>query len=453
MTVFQVALFMLAGVAAYRSTVLGLVVLLVTSCSFDTFAQITTMQLPTGSIAMQDFVILAILLKTIKSTPPSWSDNAYAICLLMIAWISVAAALALLADQIGLREFYRAVFRLAVYWILPISVRGLAEGQKTRVVAGATFIAVIVSIVQMLVLASGDPSWMALVYPVPVDYYGALTSENFWEMSTSAGVAPRFYPPGTLLVQMILAFSLGSLVFREGAHRSRSLWFALLSSLAFTLSLVGRSNLLGVIVAFSTVLIFGWFSRSFVDKRQMVHQTLALRVCAVMLVVGVVAASGGTDMFDPLWNRASETLETGEWGVSTRMDDNIEAWSAFLSSPIWGIGSTKVHWEALYETYGGQDVHPVLSQGLLAGIPGLFLLLLWFAILVRRLPSVVQANIAELPNARALAAAVALVVALFLTAINTTPVFLFASSQVPFGLFCGLVLAKVARNRQPRDRA
>ncbi len=124
------------------------------------------------------------------------------------------------------------------------------------------------------------------------------------------------------------------------------------------------------------------------------------------------------------------------------MEDNQEAWNSLVSSPLWGIGSTKVHWEASNIFSGGQDVHPLLMQGLLAGFPGLLLLMMWFVILGRRLASILRVGLTGLPSARALSAAVALAVALFLSAVNTTPAFLFGVSQIPFGIFCGVLLTK-----------
>jgi hypothetical protein len=137
---------------------------------------------------------------------------------------------------------------------------------------------------------------------------------------------------------------------------------------------------------------------------------------------------------------ASGEIET----LGTRLEDNADAADAIGASPLWGIGRTKVYWDAKYDVVGGQDVHPFLMQGLISGIPGIVLLALWLLFLLSRARNlrVLWLRTGERVYLEHLIAVVPIGIAVFLSAINTSPAFFYDAAQVPFGMFCGLLLAR-----------
>jgi ABC-type multidrug transport system fused ATPase/permease subunit len=123
---------------------------------------------------------------------------------------------------------------------------------------------------------------------------------------------------------------------------------------------------------------------------------------------------------------------------NTRILDNIEAFNKIIHSPIYGIGSIKVHWFAQFGTFGGQDIHPFLSFALLSGIPGLIMLLVL----------IYKTNLVFIKKIKygykyilSIAAGVSFWGLLMLSIINTTPVFFFATVQVPLGILIGIIFS------------
>jgi len=440
----QIITFILAGIVAYRSVLFGIIMLLIAMCTFPIIANYASIRLATGSIVLSDFVVLALFIRTLHKVPLQKSDQAYKLCLAMIIWLSLCGFLALIAGQIGLRETYRLIFRIALFWILPITVRELEFLQKRRLVTACMTIVGIVSCVHLYVLLSENTMLMEIIYSSgSYEVYGYKNPEEQYRYLIMLGILPRLYPPGSIFVQMVFAFVLGLVFLKSQVHGRLLPLGALVLSFLFTVSLGGRSNSLFILFAIMCT-IYLLFRGSLGEHKLLRRKNVNLffrGFFILLLSTGILMNFGSHKIFEGVVGRWMTTLETRGINPTVRVSDTLEAWHAIIGSPLWGIGQSKVSWQSKFLTYGGQDVHPFFSQGLIGGFPGIFLLFYWVILLFRRFKkSLADSFRGETPKYYALSAAVALFSALFLSLIGTTPVFLYGPHQVPFGIFSGLLL-------------
>jgi len=286
---------------------------------------------------------------------------------------------------------------------------------------------------------------LEIFYPVNYETAGFKTLGEFYQQFTNIGIVPRLYPPGNILVQMIFAFVLGLVFMGSWNHGKLFSITVLVLSFSFIVSLAGRSNVLSIFVAIIWV-FYTLFRISATGSGFNLGKKINLVFQGVFILLfcgGILMNVSDHSLFENIKERWGNTISTGQIDTSaTRMDDSIEGWHALMNSPLWGIGRTKLYWEAKFETYGGQDLHPFISQGLIGGIPGILMLFLWIILLFRQFNLVIRTFFEGTSKNYALSSAVALSSVLFLSFINTTPVFLYSSNQVPFGIFCGLLLSR-----------
>ena len=436
--IIKIIVFIFAGVISYRSVLTGLVLLLVSSCTFGFIGELLAISLPTGSISIGEPIILVLFLKTIVTLPPNSRDKTFRLCFAMVIWLSISAILALIFEQIGYREAYRLVFKIAPFWILPITVRELELQRKRLLLTFSLLLAGILSIVLLYAILTENISLLSYIYPInTAEIYGYGGVDAQYAAIYRSGLLPRLYIPGNLFVKMIFGFTICLLAMhRVDYNRYLLLGVALLSGM-FTLSLGGRSDYLFVIVVLVCTIFLALASKS---EQFNTKSPWFFGVMLFLLVFGTIET--GT------WIKETElTHRIDRWKLTAygfdqnvRIDDTIEAWGSLLRSPLWGIGSPKIYWEATMKTYGGQDIHPFVAQGLIGGFPAIIMLLYFVFMLYKALRMHLSTTSSTQHYYYAVAAAPALAGAFMLSAINTTPVFLFSTVQVPLGIFSGLLL-------------
>lgn len=436
--IIKIVLFVGAGVISYRSTLIGLMLLLSLSCTFLFVAELSGIALPVGSIDVSEVIILVLFLKTVLGTSSNQTDKPFKLCVAMILWLSISSMLALFAGQIGLRETYRLIFKIALFWILPITVRELSLLQKKRLLSFSLILASIVSGIQLFGLLTENLELLSFLYPMDSwEVYGYASLEHHYADIYRTGVLPRLYIPGSLFIRMIFGFTLCLLATRRA--KDHLYWLFLVSFLtgAFTLTLGGRSDFLFIVTV--VVCCIG-ISFAIKETGETKKSPFIFVLSLILLVSSVIVIENYTDkpIVSQVMERWSERGSVSD--EDERIYDTIEGWNHLVKSPIWGIGITKVHWEPVMLTYGGQDIHPFISQGLIGGFPAIIMLLYFVFILCKTLRIRLQ-NVSEKEDYYyALAAAPPLVGAFMLSAINTAPVFLYSVAQVPLGIFSGMLL-------------
>ena len=432
--VLKIVILALAGIISYSSTLLGLFLLLLSSCTFTIIMDLSSIIFSNGSIDIRDIVIFVLFIKTVKESLGD-SDRQFKTCVTMIGWLSFCSLLTVFFDQAGFREAYRIIFKIALFWILPITVRELSPSQKKTLVFFSVVVASVVSIIQLYALMTMNLDLISLLYPKdPSDAYGYADPGQYFADIYNAGVMPRLYIPGHLFVRMIFGFTICFLAVRPTTKNFRVLLPVAFLTGLFTLALGGRSDFLFIV---AVIILSASISSRIRSETGIAKKMVLFGLTVFSMIAAVVLIEQWADQ--PIITQVTERwLSRGFEDEGVRLADNIEAISYLLKSPLWGIGVSKIHWDATFLTFGGQDVHPVISQGLIGGLPGIVLLLCFVFILYRVFRLRLRSG--NYPaDYYAIAAVPPLAGAFLLSAINTSPVFLYSSVQVPLGIFSGLL--------------
>lgn len=446
----QIVIFVAFGFIAYRSAWLALLLVLVISCSFGFVSELASIELNPGNINLTEIVVLVLLVRTIRQTPPTKNDPVYTICLLLIGWLTISAILSVIAGDAGGREAYRIVMKIAVFWIIPITVREFSGKQKRRLMLACFFLASAVSAIQLYSMLTENTALLAFLYPESMSTaYGYQGAGEYYSAIFRRGDIPRIYTPVNIITKMVFASAVCLLAMRAREMRRTWLWVPMTVTGMFTIYLGGRSDSVALVV---TIIMALWVVYTTVEVRmhRKIIGILMVPIVAIVVIASIQSAGEMSELrvFDNVIERWG-TLPGGGIVLDTRLEDTLEAWDYLLASPLWGIGRHKVHWEPTMITYGGQDVHPFVCQGLIGGFPAIILVLLLFWMVFREwLSRIRDVRTKGQSDYLAMAAGPALIVGVVLSAINTTNVLMYANAQVPLGIYLGLVLRHDERDER-----
>lgn len=437
-------IFIIAAFISYKNIVFALILLIITSCTFGFISDFLNIPLALGSISINDFIIFSLFIWTIGNVKLQKGDNLYSLILFLIFWICLSSILAFITYQITIREVYRSIFKISLFWILPITVRSLKFVQTKKIISFLIVLTAIISIVQVYAILFADVRVLSIIYPTPeAEYFRYSSLEKYFLDIYNRNEMPRLYTPGNLLVKIVFGFLLSLIFFRNKEYKLMYILPVLFLTGLFNITLGGRSDSLFILF----VVLLSTFISYFLYKNTKVifsNNIKNIFLIANVLILGFILLS---NMFP-----RTITLLADRWSIifyqlnssNIRIEDTIEAWDRLIASPLWGIGRTKVHWEAKYGTYGGQDVHPFISQGLLSGFVGIILLLFLIYLIVKQTAKKIRnfRRTVDHINTFYLSAGVGILGAIMLSVINTTPVFFYAPVQVPLGIFIGILFSK-----------
>lgn len=419
----SIALYAILGLASFFSPLFGLAVLLVEHCSVEPVAHALEIGLPSGgTLCAGDFISLALFWRILRVTK-RWGRIETWLVVLVI-WLACAGVFGFLWGTSTLAEAGRTVLRSAVLWTIPLAVRNLDPAGRRRLLRIAGLLAAGLCVIQAYALIVKSPEFLNAIYYQYSIFEDGVAAARY---HIDFGAMLRLYLRGALLCEMLFVF-LATGVLLRGDRRELSPWrLALLAMLAlFVASLGARSIVFALIVASLWVLT---------RAAKGGIRPAGLAVLAVVPITLLTTAAGVRDVFlGSLLQRLSATFAgQGPDTWSTRAADNAAAVEALGLHPLLGLGRWSLG--AASELALGYDAHPLLMTGLMGGIPAILLTIAALGALTR-----CGLLNARQGSRRATAATAAVIYAMILALINTTPVFVMPQHQIPFGLFLGVML-------------
>jgi hypothetical protein len=418
-----IVLYAVLGLTSFFSPLFGLTILLVEHCSIEPVVHALETALPSGgTLCAGDFISLALFVRILWVTKRWRRVESWLVAL--VIWLACAGVLGFLRGTATLAEAGRTVLRSAVLWTIPLVVLDLDRVGRRRILRIAGLLAAGLCLIQAIALIVKSPEFLNAVYYQYSVFEDGVEAARY---HIDVGAMLRLYPRGALLCEMLFIF-LATGVFLRGDRREMSPWrLVLLAMLAlFVATLGARSIVFAMIVASLWVLIRA-------AKRGI--RPAGLAVLAAMPIVLLAVPAGMRDVFlGSLSERLSATIAgQGPDTWSIRAADNAAASGALGLHPLFGLGKWSLGEGS--ELGLGQDAHPLLMTGLMGGIPAILLMIAVLGALTR-----CGFRNSRQGSRRATAATAAVIYAMTLALINTTPVFVMPQHQIPFGLFLGVML-------------
>lgn len=413
-------------VIGIRRPAVGLSILLVLSCTFPVVWDVCSTPYGTGSLSVADFLIAGLAVAC--ASRARRADGVVGVSAALVVWLGICALVNWARGVVTVREVYRSIFRIGLYWVIPPLVRKLSDREVRGVIVLSCAVAIALSAVLLWTgIAREDAIWSFLQggrAAAEVGFGGGVV-----DFSLGSSEAFRPITSGSFLVQMVWAYCVAALMIGVRSVNLRLMMTVVLLCTPYLVVTQSRHLVLFILATLGL--------SALVSGRRLRGWAWA----GIVLVSALVSALW---LIDP-WRFLERLAILGrDESARIRVDDTVEAVSVLSQSPLWGIGMSKVHWLRTGRFAGGQDVHSLVAQGLLGGFVGIVLLLGFLAILGRVCVAIMAAPRAWRNHAQvALASVPGVVGAILISIAGATSVFHYPAAQTPFGLFAGLCLRPV----------
>lgn len=385
-----------------------------------------------GGIQVSDFALMGVAAHLLLYKKLNLNRDKR-IFIFICLWFLFIAILEILPGGKGISASYNMFIRMGLLWLVPVAIIAMSIEQRKRTLMYLIGCAVFITVMQGYAFYGHNPAFVVgAYYQFQNPDFFTNPEENMLDYYR-AGILPRIYPSGALLVQMVMVFLLGVLFTKVKKSRweTVALFGSLVAFFAFSLSLRQRSAILGLFIA----IVFLLAQLRNIKNRGRILLYIFLLFVAIFLGVSFCEKSLNYSFREELTARFHESLIN----APNRLLDNGLAINVIFDSPLIGIGRTNVIEEARASGLNtlGRDVHPFLAVGLVAGVPFMLLVGRLIFYLYRRYRLGKKAP----QDWVVIAMASAILYALFLAFVNTAPIFTDPKNAIPFLIFIGFFLA------------
>lgn len=393
-----------------------------------------------GGIQASDFALMGIAAHLLLYKKLNLTRDKR-IFIFICLWFLFIAIMEMLPGGKGINASYNLFIRTGLLWLVPVAAMSIPSKLRKRIFLYLIGCALFITVVQAYAFVGKNPAFVVSTYYQFQNPDFFPNPEENLRYYYQAGILPRIYPSGALLVQMVAIFLIGVLLGKKARSRLETvaLFCALVAFFGFIISLRQRSAIISLCLSLA-FLLSGPAKR--MNRRTSPVLIFSLGI-ALLVGVGIFEKSLKFSFMEELSAHFKESL----LDVPNRMLDNGLAISALLRYPLFGIGRPNLIEEAKASGLNtfGRDVHPFLAAGLLAGLPFMMMLCQLILDLYRRY------RLRQ--NARddwvMIAEASALLYVIFLALLNTAPIFTSPKDMVPFLVFSGLFLSPPHKNNLP----
>lgn len=376
-----------------RHPVWGVGLVILTQCSIFNLARFATVPLPVGFMGPSDvlfpFLLLGAYIHRFRIARPSASLELSAVHISYEAdkYIEGILAKGVLpyVIWIGLCGVANLLFPPSMVSINPI-IRGyIAHILPWSMVAVVWFLRDQIVRLMRVILAIGA---LTAVINASIHIFSLrfLFYQAYWASQEGIGVYQQYLlenadyvralPQGTILILFLLIFSFAYNVLRDRTYLSNlnsSLLFVIFSvTIWVTLT---RSLVVEAVAGLGVVVLLSKTAHAMAKSTQRAVVVVGILFVFLVFMIPAVRSEVNNLMverFDMLPKDVDIFHTETDRGIN-----NLSAVSAIWECPFLGYGTTELAW---YHSYGQleynfSDIHPLLEIALLAGIPGLLLIL------------------------------------------------------------------------------
>lgn len=394
-----------------------------------------------GGIQSSDFALMGIAANLLLYKKLNLNRDKR-IFIFICLWFLLIAIIEILPGGKGINASYNLFIRTGLLWLVPVAAMTIPIERRKRIFLYLIGCALFITVIQAYAFIGKNPAFVVRTYYQfqNPDFF-ANPEENL-RYYYEAGILPRIYPSGALLVQMVTIFLIGVLLGKKVRSRLETvaLFCAVVAFFGFIISLRQRSAMISLCIS----LVFLLIGQAKINNRRKSPVLIFSLGLAILVGVGIFEKVFNYSFIEELTAHFKESL----FNVPNRMLDNGLAISALLRSPLFGVGRPNLIEEAKASGLNtlGRDVHPFLAAGLLAGIPLIIMVCKLIFDLYRRYRLRQKA-----PHPWVMVAeASAILYVLLLAFANTAPIFTSEKDMVPFLIFSGLFLSSSNKNNPPK---